>query len=155
MDLDNCLSLKYMYNSSHSARLFGENRYFEVMQNVRVTIPYRAKTANISGLSTLHVRSKTYLGNNVASGFFDAITDLKSKYCSKLNDSLFFHEFAQDYSHIIKLCKSACSLKNISVADALYLLNRMKSINPNHYMYAGHTGWKHFFLLLIVLLRDV
>ena len=62
----------------------------------------------------------------------------------------------------VPVCRSGGSLNDISVADAPSLLNRIKSnvidqfsITPNHYLYAGHAGWKHFSLLLNALLRDV
>ena len=50
----------------------------------------------------------------------------------------------------------------ISEIEAFNLLMRLKpsvadvfSLTPNHYIYAGPAGWKHFHLLLNTLLKDL
>ena len=122
----------------------------------------RSKAANNASINTLYVGDKAYLGDDVSTGFFDAISNLKTKDKTKILDSSFHRDFTDDYRHIIELCRSGRPVKNVSEVEALSLLQRMKpnvidffSITPNHYLYAGPQGWKHFSLLLNGLLYDV
>ena len=122
----------------------------------------RARSNQASTINKIQAGDKTYLGDNVPFGFYEAIKQLKTCDSEKLRTSRSYNEFALDYSNIIKLCKDGRPIQEISEADALNLLKRMKanvidcySITPNHYLLAGPAGWKHFSLLLNALLRDL
>ena len=120
----------------------------------------KSRRSKAGKINKLKVGAKTYSGDNVRFGFYESILQFKLK-----NNSSSFHHlptFLEDYANIIDLCKAAPELEPISDVEALNILKRMKpdvldsyNITPNHYLYAGPSGWKHFRLLLNALLSDV
>ena len=95
-------------------------------------------------------------------GFFNSISQLKTKDEVTLSNSEHFQEFSSDYYHILELCKVGNKIPAITESQSFKILQKMKpnvndffGITPNHYNYAGPAGWKHFHLLLSSLLHDV
>ena len=121
----------------------------------------QSKKTDSGKINKLKVGEKVYCGEKVPDGFYDSIGELKRKN-PKIDESRYFQSFTQDYTNIIELCKNEASLEPISETDTLLILQRMKpdvldvfSLTPNHYLYAGPPGWKHFSLMLNTLLADL
>ena len=113
-------------------------------------------------IQKLTVGTKTYIGSTVQDGFYDSISQLKSRDSEFLDNSQTFREFSSDYQNILKVCESGATIPPISEQKSLELLQKMKpsvndffGVTPNHYIYAGPSGWKHFYLLLSAFLQDV
>ena len=113
-------------------------------------------------INKLNVGNKTYLDSSVPDGFFDSISRLKSRDLSSQNKSETFASFNEDYKNIIRISQHGEKIAALSESDSLALLQKMKpdvndffSISPNHYLYAGPIGWKHFHLLLSLLINNV
>ena len=122
----------------------------------------RSKRSKAGKLSKLHVGDKTYHGDSVKDGFYDSISNLKSRDWDTLDASEQLSEFSLDYLNILEVCKSGASIPDISKKDSFEPLQRLKpqvndvyGVTANHYNHAGPAGWKHFHLLLSCLLRDV
>ena len=108
------------------------------------------------------VGNKTYVGDTVQDGFFDSISQLKSRDSDSLAASKYFDDFSRDYENILEVCKHGKTIPAISEEDSFELLQSMKpSVNDlygvtvNHYKFAGPAGWKHFHILINSLLNDV
>ena len=118
---------------------------------------------NKSGkIQKLKVGKKTYICDSVKDGFYDSISQLKTRDQVSLHNSEHFAEFTSDYKNILELCKHNQRIPVISEQQSFVLLQRMKpdvsdfySVTPNHYNYAGPAGWKHFHLLLNALIGEV
>ena len=131
-----------------------QNHFFNKIKNSK-----RNKAAKINKLS---VGNKTYLDTKVPDGFYDSISCLKSRDHETLDKSETFSEYCNDYENILKICQHGNKIPEISEGEAFDLLHRMKSdvtdffsITPNHYSYAGQIGWKHFHLLLSLLINSI
>ena len=110
----------------------------------------------------LKVGLKTYLDDDVPNGFYDSISSLKTRNQEDLNNCDVYAAFNSDYLNILKICKSGNKIPTISEQDAFDLLQGMKpdvndffGVTPQHYNYAGPAGWRHFYLLLSVLIDNV
>ena len=119
----------------------------------------RGKTSKIKKLK---VNDKVYLDEAVCDGFYDSISSLKSKDMDSLENSDSFVEFSADYKNILKISEAGSKIPQISENDAFKLVQKMKpnvndyfGVTPNHYNYAGPAGWKHFHLLLSILIDNV
>ena len=113
-------------------------------------------------IQKLTVGDKVYVGDSVQDGFYDSISQLKSRDDASLDNDAKFNEFSADYHNIIEVCKHGSPIPPISETDSFKLIQKMKKdvsdvfgISVNHYNYAGPAGWKHFNLLLNSLLEDV
>ena len=113
-------------------------------------------------INSLKVDKNIYVGESVPDGFYESIMNLKTRDQESIQNSKFFNIFLEDYRHIIQLCKNSTAICPVSESEALNLLHRLKpdvpdffSITPNHYLYAGPAGIRHFTLLVNVLLTDV
>ena len=122
----------------------------------------QAKRNQSATINKLHVGDKTYLDSSVPDGFFDSISRLKSRDPDSLSKSETFASFNEDYKNIIAISHHGEKISAISESDSLALLQKMKpdvndyfSISPNHYLHAGPAGWKHFHLLLSLLIINV
>ena len=120
----------------------------------------KSRRSKAGKINKLKVGAKTYSRDNVRFGFYESILQLKLKNNSSRSHHL--STFLEDYANIIDLCKAAPELEPISDVEALNILKRMMpdvldsyNITPNHYLYAGPSGWKHFRLLLNALLSEV
>ena len=122
----------------------------------------RAKRTKAGKIQKLTVGDSTYVGDSVKDGFYDSISQLKTRNTPSLDSCEYFQESSADYKNILELCKEGPTIPPLSEADSFNLLGRLKSdvndvygITPNHYNYAGPAGWLHFHLLLNCLLNDV
>ena len=122
----------------------------------------RAKRTETSKINSLKVGPVTYTGDHVPDGFFESISQLKTKGSKKNEASNYFNEFLEEYHHIIKLSEHSPPLDSITEGRALDLLTRLKpnvcdffSITPNHFLYAGPAGVRHFSVMLNMLLHDI
>ena len=61
----------------------------------------RSKRSDCDKIVQLQVDNKTYVGDNVADGFYGSILNLKTKNHLKLESSFKFIAFSEDYRHII------------------------------------------------------
>ena len=102
------------------------------------------------------------MGDTVSDGFFDSISNLKTRDFNSLKDSESFISFSDDYKNILEVSKHLDPIKHISEKEAFELLHAMKAnvvdffgITINHYKYAGPAGWRHFPVLLNCLIDDV
>ena len=110
----------------------------------------------------LKVGEKVYVGDAVPDGFFDSISELKTRDTAALQNSDNFTSFSMEFSNILELCKIGSPIPPISEEKSLKLLQRMKpdvsdfyGVTPNHYIYAGPAGWNHLHVLLNALAADV
>ena len=118
-----------------------------------------ARRSHAGKIKKLVVDENTYFDQYVPDGFYESVRGLKTCHPQKLENSSYFQESLSDYSHIIELSKVSQPLGLISETEAFNLLQRMKpnvpdyfSVTPNHYNYAGPSGWKFFHMLLNLLL---
>ena len=121
-----------------------------------------SKRSTAGKIHKLTVGQRTYVGDSVKDGFFDSISQLKSRDHEHLKTDTNFCELVTEYRNILEVCKDGPSIPFISETDSFKLLQKMKpevkdvnSITINHYNYAGPAGWKHFNLLLNNLISDV
>ena len=119
------------------------------------------KRGKVNKVKKLKVDQKTYLDDAVCDGFFDAISNLKTLDDTSIENSEYFDGFSSDYRNILKICESGAKIPQISENDSFDLLNKMKpevndyyDTTPNHYVFAGPVGWKHFHLLLTTLIDN-
>ena len=117
------------------------------------------KNGNGSGIKSLKVGTKVYTEENVADGFYDSISNLKS-----LDEitSPSFDSFATDYKHIVEICKSARKIPRISPEKASQLLRKIRlsvsdfySITAAHYIYGGEAALAHFCFLFNAVLDNI
>ena len=118
-----------------------------------------AKTAESRKLKSLTVGTKTYSEENVADGFFDSISQLKT--CPEISSSS-FHRFAEDHRHIVEKSKSSKKIPRISESEAEKLLRRMRSgvsdffsITSAHYINGGSTTIRHFQFLINTVIDNI
>jgi hypothetical protein len=121
-----------------------------------------AKRSKAGKINKLTVGNKVYVGDSVRDGFYDSISELKSRDSNSLNASKQFNDFSLDYQNILEVCKHGSPIPPISENDSFNLLQKMKpnvsdfyGVTVNHYNYAGPAGWLHFHLLLNCLVADV
>ena len=113
-------------------------------------------------INKLVVGNKTYLDESVPDCFYDSISNLKSKDYDSLGYSETFMDFSADYHNILKICEHGSQIPTMSEDDSFDLLMKLKpdvndffGLTPNHYIYAGPSGWKHFHFLLCLLIDNV
>ena len=122
----------------------------------------RSRKSKSYQINKLYVGNHTYIGSQVQDGFYESVRSLKTCDSERLRKSEHFQESLDDYRHIIDLSKEGCRLDPITEVEAFNLLQRMKpdvpdyySVTPNHYIYAGPSGWRFFCLLLNTLISDI
>ena len=117
-------------------------------------------TAN-TRIEKLTVGNKTYAGDRVQDGFFDAMTSLKSYKKSELEKCAVAEQLSL-YEHIKKLCQKKKPIPPITIEIATDLLSRLKknvrdfySVTALHYINAGAEGIMHFQTLVYAIIHDV
>ena len=112
----------------------------------------RNKTDESAKIKSLKVGNRTYSEDNIADGFFDSISQLKT-----LNTvtATSFDRFSEDYRHITEICKSGMKIPKISESGAEALLRRIRpgvsdffSVTAAHYINGGALAIKHFQFLM-------
>ena len=118
-----------------------------------------AKAGQAAKVKTLHVGNKTYTEDNVADGFYDSISELKS--ISEITATS-FERFAEDHRHIVEICKSGAKVPEITQVKAEALLKKIRpgvsdifSITAAHYLHGGDTTLKHFQFLINTVLKNI
>ena len=173
----NIASLKNDYNKARDQHRKLERRYKAEQSSRRDETLFSMCTSNPSPIfksiksskrstagkiQKLSVGHKVYVGDSVQDGFYDSISQLKSRDSVSLSNDAKFKDFSADYDNILEVCKHGPPIPPISETESFKLLQKMKKdvsdvygITVNHYNYAGPAGWKHFNLLLNSLLEDV
>ena len=140
------------------------SRDSNLMKNPGTTFAHirASRRANAGKIHKLNVGDSTFFGENVPDGFFMSVHQLKTRNNDVLETSPHFLNISSDYHNIIKLSKDSKDIEPITEMQSLQILESVKSdvfdihgITPNHYLYAGPTGCKHFFLLMNAFLQDV
>ena len=92
-------------------------------------------------------------------GFYDSISKLKTL---DTITSPSFESFAEDYKHIIEICKAARTIPRISRKNAGELLRRIRasvadfySITAGHYLNGGDAALDHFCFLFNAILSSI
>ena len=121
-----------------------------------------SKRCRMRNLNKLHVGQETFVGDNVPDGFYSAIKTLKTKDKISLKKSPYYDGFVKDYRNILELSKNSEPIPPITELQSTEILHKLKpgvsdffNITPNHYLYAGPAGCRHFHLLLSSLINDV
>ena len=119
----------------------------------------RANKPKNSEIKKLLVGNKVYTDEDVADGFFDNISELKT--LDKITATS-YDSFANDHKHIIEICKAGHPIPRISFHDAKQLLQRMRphvsdfySITAAHFLHGGDCGIKHFMFMLNKLFSNI
>ena len=84
------------------------------------------KNTSQTKIEKLTVQNKTYYGDRVPDGFYDAMTSLKSCDYSALLSEPAIASQMDNYRHIIDLSREPQPLPAILFEDALKLLSRLK-----------------------------
>ena len=113
-------------------------------------------------LHQLQVGDRTYTGEAVPDGFYDALTALKVPDPATLTSNPSFITARENYRHILEICKAGPPIPSISPPEAQKLLERLRpdvtdyfSISAHHYLAAGIPGIQHFSHLLNLLIADI
>ena len=168
---DRIFKLKEEYNKARIIHRKLERRYkalsaFERDQNLSRGPTYifhhirSARRSKSAKIQKLLVDKKTYHGESVKDGFFESISQLKSR--GSRHPSPLLQEFTQDYRNILEICKKGRHIPPISEKDSFELLQKMKAdvtdiygVTVNHFYYAGPLGWQHFHVLLNTLISNI
>ena len=117
------------------------------------------KARDSKTIKLLRVGEKTDSDDAVANGFFDIISSLKTL---PPITSPSFDIFAEDYRHIMEICKSGAKIPRISLKEAKDLLLKIRptvtdffSISANHYLNGGPAAIAHFRFLFNVVLENI
>ena len=121
-----------------------------------------SRNNKFSSINKLHVKDKIYLDEKVSDGFFDSISSLKRRDNNFLQNCDHFQDIAADYHNILEVSKRGAKIPALTENDSIDLLMKMKpdvndlfGLTPYHYIYAGPPGWKHFHLLLCLLIDNI
>ena len=119
----------------------------------------KANKPKISEVKKLVVGNKVYTDDDVADGFFDNISNLKT--IDKITATS-YDSFAEDHKHIIEICRAGHQIPRISFSDAKQLLQKMRphvsdfySITAAHFLYGGDCGITHFMVMLNKLFSNI
>ena len=115
-----------------------------------------------SNIEKLCVGDKTYLGDRVGDGFYDAMTAVKFCNFDELLEDRDISEQFSNYENIMKLCEDKIALPTITLDTAEKLLGRLRknvkdffSITALHYINAGNEGLEHFHALFNAVVTNV
>ena len=141
-------------NEQHHTIISNPSKIFQSIRN--------AKRCSSGKVEKLNVGNKVYLGDQVADGFFDSLSNLKSIDRQFLDNSTSYNLFKEDYQHILKICSAGKPLPPVSEMRSLEILTKIKantkdffSITSKHYLNAGQSGIEHFYLVLNALIKDL
>ena len=139
-----------------------DDKFLEILSKDPRSVFRRLKSKrskDSSKIDKLHVAEKVYTNENVADGFFDAVSSLKTL---KQITSSSFEQFSEDHKNILEICKSAKKIPRISLTDAESLLRKLKpnvsdyfSVTAAHYLNGGDAGIQHFHFLFNTILQNI
>ena len=129
-------------------------------QSLAVSRLKSRKAKDSPKIDTLFIAEKVYTNENVADGFFDAISSLKT--VSPVTSSS-FDQFSEDHKNIIEICKSSKKIPRLSLSDTESLLRNIKpnvseylSVTAAHYLNRGDAATiKHFHFLFNTILDNI
>ena len=119
----------------------------------------KTKASQTGKIKSLQVGDKTYSEENIADGFYESISSLKT-----LPDiaSPSFDRFCEDYHHIVEICKDGQKIPLLTEETAEKLLRRIKpgvsdfySVTAAHYLHGGRVGIRHFLFLINMIIEEV
>jgi hypothetical protein len=123
---------------------------------------YKVVSSSQPTLHNLQVGDRTYIGQAVPDGFFDALSALKVPDPNSLNSNPSFLTAKENFTHILEICKAGPPIPTISPPEAKKLLERLRpdvidyfSISAHNYLAAGINGIIHFAHLLNLLIADL
>ena len=121
-----------------------------------------SKQSDTPTLHHLQVGDRTYTGEAVPDGFFDALSALKFPDSKTLDSNPFFLTARENFRHILEICKAGPPIPAISPPEDKKLLERLRpdvtdyfSISAHHYLAAGIPGINHFAHLLNLLIAAI
>ena len=95
-------------------------------------------------------------------GFFNSISDLKSREPFEDKRSWVENDTMEDFLNILDICQTKKDLPNISLAESTKILHKLKAtvndiynITTLHFINAGDEGVEHFHFLLNGVIDDV
>ena len=147
----------------HKEDIARDSKLFSVFTSNAVFKSIKSsKTSSAGAVPFLMVGDKKYVGSDVADGFYDSISSLKSQDHKSLQSSPNFNSWSQDYNYILQLCKNKRDIPSISIEQSTKILLRMKptvndfwSLTPTHFKNAGNEGYIHFNFLMNLIIMDI
>ena len=113
-------------------------------------------------ISELKVGSKIYSSNAVPDGFYDSLSQLKAVDSEKLEASLSYQRFSEDFKYIKDICDKGQNIPPITVEKTTKILQKIRpnvndffSITALHYINGGPESIDHLCLLLNALICDI
>ena len=120
------------------------------------------KGSKAKKISELKVTHKTYRNENVADGFYDSISQLKTVDLSHMEDSDSFTNFSEDYEHLKIICNQSAKIPAISTDTLEQLLSNFRpkvndifSITALHYINGGREALLHLSYLLNSIIDSI
>ena len=110
-------------------------------------------------LKNLKVDDKLYTEENIADGFFDSISQLKT---AKSKPTYYFKSFLEYHRLILEMSRSGNKIPQITTSQAEELLRKIRasvfdfySITAAHYVNGGHAAIQHFKFLVNTVLNNI
>jgi hypothetical protein len=91
-----------------------------------------AKRSTAGKIQKLSVGLKVYHGDSVQDGFYDSISQLKTRDSESLKDDIKFNEFSADYQNILEVCKNGSPIPPISETDSFKLIQKQENEKRCH-----------------------
>ena len=117
------------------------------------------KSSQTGKLKSLQVGNKIYSEENIADGFYDSISELKT--LPEITATA-FERFSEDHRHIVEICKSGRKIPKITLIQAEALLKKIRpsvsdifSVTAAHYVNGGTTTIRHFQFLLNTVIENI
>ena len=110
-------------------------------------------------IKSLHVGERVYTNNNVADGFFDHISSLKTlpQITSPCTQTFF-----EDHRHVIEIARAGKKIPRLSLDQAESLLRKIRphvadfySVTAAHYLNGGQAAINYFCFLVNAVLNNI
>ena len=142
-----------------------DNRLFEIVQKNPSSV-YRfinsCKKTQTSKTESLHVQDKLYKNEDVADGFYDAMSSLKSANINDLREDPYLVEQFSNYEIIRELCRDGSQIPFASIETTTRILTRLKkdvrdihNLTTLHFLNAGVEGLNHFNQIMNGIISNV
>ena len=112
--------------------------------------------------SEIKVGEEVYRDDNVATGFYNNINNLKTNLDPATDNCVTCEQFKFDHKLITEICKAGEKIPPLSLTDAEKLLHSLKpsvcdhwSISANHYINGGPITLKHFQIIVNLAISDI
>ena len=131
-----------------------DSKLFEIVQK-NPSSAYRfinlCKKTQTSKTESLHVQNKLYKNKDVADGFYDAMSSLKSAGMQDLQADPYLVDQFSNYEIIRELCREGSQIPLATIDTTTRILNRLKkdvrdihNLTTLHFLNAGIEGLTHF-----------